>query len=77
MECPPVVPDELDLVTRVTRFYAVDTDGVPVCRVTRPTPVEVVHRETCITGDLVQALATRHSLFHHVLITENLVVYKV
>lgn len=40
-----VVADELDLVARVTRLDAVDADGVPVGRVARPTPVEVVHRE--------------------------------
>jgi hypothetical protein len=37
-------------------------------------PVEVVHRETGVAGDLVQTLATAHCLLHHVLVGEDLIV---
>ena len=40
-----IVPDELDVVTRVTRFDAVDADGIAISRVARPTAVEIVHRK--------------------------------
>ena len=69
------MPDELDVVARVTRFDAVDADGVPVGRVARPAAVEVVHGERRVRRDLVETLAAVDGLLHRVLVVEDLVPF--
>lgn len=68
-----IMPDELDVVTRVARLDAVDADRVPVRRVARVAPVKVVHRERRVRANLVQTLPPGDGLFHFVLIVEDLV----
>lgn len=67
------MPDKLDVVSRVACLDTVHANSVPVGRVTRLTPVEVMHRKRRITGYLVQTLSVRHCLFHRVLVVEYLV----
>lgn len=52
---------------------AIDADGIPVRRVAGLAPVEVVHREGGVTGNLVQTLPVRDGLLHRVLVVEYLV----
>lgn len=52
---------------------AIDANGIPVRRVAGLAPVEVVHREGSVTGNLVQTLPVRDGLFHRVLVVEYLV----
>ena len=66
--------DEFHLVPCMARFDTVDTDRITVRCVACPAPVEVVHGETCIAGDLVQTLTARDSLLNHVLVTKDFVV---
>ncbi len=40
-----VVSNKLDIVARMTSFDAVYADGISICRVTRSTAVEIVHRK--------------------------------
>ena len=70
-----IVTDELHVVTRMTRFDAVDADGVAIGRVARTAAVEVVHGERRVRRDLVQALAAVHRFLHGVLVVENLVSF--
>lgn len=53
-----IMPDELDVVARVTRLDAVDADRISIGRVAGVAPVEVVHREGRVRADLVQTLTT-------------------
>lgn len=69
----PIMPDELDIVTRVARFDAIHANRVPIGRVAGMTPVKVVHRKGRVRADLVQTLATRNRLLHLVLVVEDLV----
>lgn len=68
-----IMPDELDVMARVARLDAVDADRVPIGRVARVAPVEVVHREGRVRADLVQTLTTGDGLFHLVLVVEDLI----
>lgn len=64
---------KLYIVSGVTRLDTINADGVTICRVTRLTPVEVVHGERRVTGYLIETLSIRHSLLHSILIVENLI----
>lgn len=66
------MPYKLDVVSRMTGLDAINADGIAIGGVARLAPVEIVHREGGIRGDLVQALTVRHRLFHGVLVVENL-----
>lgn len=65
-----IMPDELDIMARMTRFDTVHADSVPIGRIARMTPVEVVHRKRGVRADLIQTLSTRHGLLHFVLVVE-------
>jgi len=69
-----VVANKLDIVTRVARLDAIDTNGIAVGGVACATSIEVVHRKTCIARDLVETLASIHSLFDGVVVVEHFVL---
>lgn len=68
-----IMPDELDIMARMTCLDAVHADRVPIGCVARVTPVEVVHRKRRVRADLIQTLPTGDGLLHLVLIIEDLV----
>lgn len=71
----PIVPYKLYVVSLVAFFDAVNTDGVPICRITSVTPIEVVHGVTGVAGDLVETLSSAHSLLNGVLVIQDLVIF--
>lgn len=68
-----IMPDELDIMARMTRLDAVHANRVPIGCVARVTPVEVVHRKRRVRADLVQTLTAGDGLLHLVLVVEYLV----
>lgn len=65
--------DKFDVMPRMARLDAIHADGVAIGRITRLTPIKIVHGKRSITGYLVQALSVGDGLLHGVLIVENLV----
>lgn len=67
------MPDELDIMSSMASLDAIDANRIPVRRVASLAPVEIVHREGGVTGNLVQTLPVRDGFLHRVLIVEYLV----
>ena len=70
------MPDELNVMTGMTCFNTIDTYSIPIRRVARTTPVEVMHGKACVRRDLVKTLPVRYSFLHSVQVVENLISYK-
>jgi hypothetical protein len=70
-----VVSDEFDVVPSMTRFDAIDANGVAVRCVAGATAVKIMHRERCVGRDLVKTLTTIYGLLNRVLIIKDLVPY--
>lgn len=71
----PIVSYKLYIVSLVAFFDAVYTDGVPICRITGVTSVEVVHGVTGVAGDLVEALSSAHCFLNGILVILNFIVF--
>lgn len=67
------MPDKFHIMSGMARLDAVHTDGIAIGRVARLAPVEIVHRERCVTRNLIQALPVRDRLLNCILIVENLI----
>jgi hypothetical protein len=70
----PVVPDEINFMSSMASFNAIDTNGIAICRVACLTSIKVVHWKRCVTGDLVQTLTVGNCLLNSILIAKNLVI---
>lgn len=68
--------NELDIMTSMTRFYAVNTYGISISRIACLTSVKVVHGKRRVTRDFVQTLPVAHRLLDGILIIKDFIPCK-
>lgn len=72
----PVVANELNIVSSVADFDAVDANGISLSSVASLTSEKIVHRKTCVWGNFVQTLSALNGDLNSIVVVVNFVICK-